>query len=111
LASEEVDKLLVMSTIFKRLNFSKIPNNIESMHYVVQSHKKKNIVHDLIIVREIGGDIAHYNMENNCLMIKIVLITSHWSTFSEAKWSVVSSTVFMVDRGWSSKTCDIMLSI
>jgi hypothetical protein len=46
------------------LNFSKNPNDDESVHYVVQPHKRKNIVHDLIVVWEIGGDIALYNIEN-----------------------------------------------
>jgi hypothetical protein len=36
-----------------KVGFSKIPNDDESVHYVVQPHKRKNIVHDLIVVREI----------------------------------------------------------
>jgi hypothetical protein len=44
-----------------KVGFSKNPNDDESVQYVVQPHKRKNILHDLIEVRQFGKDRALYN--------------------------------------------------
>jgi hypothetical protein len=37
-----------------KIDFVKNPNNAESVHYVPQPHPRKNIVHGLGVILEIG---------------------------------------------------------
>jgi hypothetical protein len=72
-----------------RSNFFKNPNDDESVQYVLQHHKRKNILHDLIVVREIGGDTALYNIWNGCLTVRFRKGRLDRASASEAEWSVV----------------------